>query len=201
MRDPELLRRAREMRANPTPAEARLWYHLRARRFEHLKFRHQTVLDRYIVDFTSRTVMLAIEVDGETHALQQDYDARRTRFLEGEGFRVLRFTNADVMTNMKACCKRLARLSNSPLSACGERASERSEARERGLAQTRGLLGKAPSPDPANARPPSPRKRREGSVRSRAFRSCPLCHIVTNLVRSPPRHGTHQPSRRQGAPE
>jgi hypothetical protein len=80
MRDPELLHRAKEMRTNPTPAEARLWYHLRAHRFENHKFRHQTVLAPYIVDFTSRTAMLAIEVDGDTHATQQDYDARRTRF-------------------------------------------------------------------------------------------------------------------------
>ncbi|MDP5278441.1 DUF559 domain-containing protein [Sphingomonas sp. DG1-23] len=79
MRDPELIRRAKEMRANPTSAEARLWYHLRAHRFESLKFRHQTDLGRYIVDFTSRTAMLATEVDGDTHATQQDYDATRTR--------------------------------------------------------------------------------------------------------------------------
>jgi len=102
MRDPELLRRARHMRANPTPAEARLWYHLRAHRFENHKFRHQTVLAPYIVDFTSRTAMLAIEIDGDTHATQQDYDARRTRYLEDQGFHLLRFTNAEVMTNIEA---------------------------------------------------------------------------------------------------
>ena len=101
MRDPELLARARHMRANPTPPEARLWYHLRAHRFENHKFRHQTVLAPYIVDFTSRTAMLAIEVDGDTHAKQQDYDATRTRFLESEGFHLLRFTNAEVMTNIE----------------------------------------------------------------------------------------------------
>ena len=114
MRDPELLRRARQMRANPTPAEARLWYHLRAHRFENHKFRHQTVLAPYIIDFTSRTAMLAIEVDGDTHATQQDYDAARTRFLESEGFHVLRFTNAEVMTNIEGVLQTIGDTLKSP---------------------------------------------------------------------------------------
>jgi very-short-patch-repair endonuclease len=114
MRDPELLRRARQMRANPTPAEARLWYHLRAHRFENHKFRHQTVLAPYIIDFTSRTAMLAIEVDGDTHATQQDHDATRTRFLESKGFQVLRFTNAEVMTNIEAVLQVISQAPKSP---------------------------------------------------------------------------------------
>ena len=102
------------MRANPTPPEARLWYHLRAHRFENHKFRHQTVLAPYIVDFTSRTAMLAIEVDGDTHATQQDYDATRTRFLESEGFHVLRFTNAEVMTNIEGVLQIISDALKSP---------------------------------------------------------------------------------------
>jgi very-short-patch-repair endonuclease len=108
MRDPELLARAREMRTSPTPPEARLWYHLRAKRFEATKFRFQTVLGRYIVDFTSRTAMLVIEVDGDTHVEQEAYDARRTAFLETEGLRVLRFTNSDVMTNLEAVLQEIS---------------------------------------------------------------------------------------------
>lgn len=114
MRDPELLARARQMRANPTPAEARLWYHLRAHRFENHKFRHQTVLAPYIIDFTSRTAMLAIEVDGDTHATQADYDATRTRFLESQGFQVVRFTNAEVMTNIEGVLQIISDALKSP---------------------------------------------------------------------------------------
>jgi len=114
MRDPELLRRAREMRANPTPPEARLWYHLRAKRFEATKFRLQTVIAPYIVDFTSRTAMLAIELDGDTHATQQAYDAKRDRFLESRGFRVLRFTNSEVMTNVEGVLATIAAALSSP---------------------------------------------------------------------------------------
>lgn len=136
MRDKELLRRAREMRANPTPPEARLWYQLRAKRFEATKFRLQTVIAPYIVDFTSRATMLAIELDGETHAHQSEYDARRDRFLQSKGFHVLRFPNNDVMTNIDGVLHAIAEAIQSlplplpPLSACGERAGER------GLIQT-----------------------------------------------------------------
>lgn len=90
------------MRSNPTPAESRLWYHLRAKRFEHCKFRHQSVMGRYIVDFTSRAARLAIEVDGDSHASQVDYDTTRTSFLEAQGFKVLRFTNHEVAQNLEA---------------------------------------------------------------------------------------------------
>ena len=115
MRDKELLARAREMRANPTPPEARLWYHLRAKRFEATKFRLQTVIAPYIIDFTSRTTMLAIELDGDTHAHQQAYDTTRDRFLASEGFRVLRFTNSEVMTNIEGVLTTIAKaISSSP---------------------------------------------------------------------------------------
>jgi very-short-patch-repair endonuclease len=52
--------------------------------------------------------MLAIEIDGDTHATQQDYDATRTSYLESEGFHVLRFTNSDVMTNLDAVLTTIA---------------------------------------------------------------------------------------------
>lgn len=114
MRDPTLLAHARHMRQNPTPPEAHLWYHLRAKRFEATKFRFQTVLGPYIVDFTSRSAMLAIEVDGDTHATQQDYDTTRTSYLESKGFQVLRFTNSDVMTNLDAVLTTIAQAITHP---------------------------------------------------------------------------------------
>jgi very-short-patch-repair endonuclease len=65
-----------------TPAEIRLWHHLRAGRFDAWKFRRQTVIGPYIADFTCRAAMLVVEIDGDTHATQMDYDTRRTTFLE-----------------------------------------------------------------------------------------------------------------------
>jgi very-short-patch-repair endonuclease len=102
MRDPPLIERAKWMRANPTPAEQRLWHALRAKRFEHLKFRRQAVIGRYIADFACRTpMMLIIEVDGDSHDYQGQYDERRTGYLQGLGYRVIRFTNDDVMEHLE----------------------------------------------------------------------------------------------------
>ncbi|WP_241659542.1 endonuclease domain-containing protein [Sphingomonas glacialis] len=88
------------MRSNPTPAEARLWYNLRAKRFEAVKFSHQVVIYPYIADFVARSRKLVIELDGDTHADDGAYDARRTTWLEQQGYRVIRFANADVVGNL-----------------------------------------------------------------------------------------------------
>ena len=75
------------------------------------------MIGRYIVDFACRLPrMLVIEVDGDTHALQENYDARRTAFLESKGYRVLRFTNHDVGTNMEGVLTMIAAALDSPLS-------------------------------------------------------------------------------------
>jgi very-short-patch-repair endonuclease len=119
MRDPELIWRAKEMRANPTPAEARLWRLLRARRFDNAKFRQQVVIGRYIADFACRIpMMMIIEVDGDSNDYQGQYDEARTRFLERRGYRLLRFTNDDVLKNLEgvAACLHEA-LATSPLPA------------------------------------------------------------------------------------
>ena len=60
------------------------------------------VIGHYIVDFACRMpCKLVIEVDGDTHGNRAHYDARRTEFLEGLGYRVLRFTNAEVGDNFE----------------------------------------------------------------------------------------------------
>ena len=101
-RDQILLDRARKLRREMTPLEAKLWHALRAKRFNGAKFRKQNVIGRYIVDFACRIPrMLVIEVDGDSHASQASYDARRTTFLEDRGYRVLRFTNRDIGSNLE----------------------------------------------------------------------------------------------------
>ena len=95
-----LIERARFMRANPTDAERKLWYLLRDRRLEHLKWRRQFIVDdRYIVDFICLSHRLIIEADGSQHADSRD-DARRDGWLKAQGFTVLRFWNCDVLTNI-----------------------------------------------------------------------------------------------------
>ena len=94
-----LKRFQKELRANQTDAERRLWFHLRGRRFQGWKFRRQHVLQGYIVDFVCPERKLVIELDGGQHANQEAYDNHRTRALETEGFQVMRFWNNDVLKN------------------------------------------------------------------------------------------------------
>jgi very-short-patch-repair endonuclease len=87
------------MRAQPTDAERRLWSKLRYLQLERLKFRRQAPIGAYIVDFVCFPIQLIVEVDGGQHAIQERRDARRTAWLESQGFRVLRFWNNEVLAN------------------------------------------------------------------------------------------------------
>lgn len=73
MRDRKSLGFAKQLRSSLTPAEARLWYHLRAKRFAGVKFRRQSVIGPFIADFTCRVAMLIIEIDGDTHGSTTEY--------------------------------------------------------------------------------------------------------------------------------
>lgn len=89
------------MRAEPTLAERKLWWHLRHRLTSPAShFRRQVHLGRYIVDFANHSLKVVIEIDGGQHAEQMKYDERRTGFLESEGYRVLRFWNNEVLGNI-----------------------------------------------------------------------------------------------------
>ena len=89
---------AKRNRENMTLAERFLWQNLRSRRGE-IKFLRQHIIGDYIVDFVSREGGIVIEVDGAYHAerQQEEKDEVRTRFLESQGFHVLRFTNEEVL--------------------------------------------------------------------------------------------------------
>ena len=98
-----LTAKARENRKNPTPAEKKLWFEvLQSRQFSGLKFSRQKPLAQYIVDFYCAERMLAIEIDGDNHAGSIQYDESRTRKLKALGVEVVRYTNAEVMTNLEA---------------------------------------------------------------------------------------------------
>ena len=95
--------RPRDMRRNPTPAESKLWSILRGSALDGAKFRRQQRLGPFYGDFVFQAARLVVEADGDTHAGDdaETYDARRTAFLEREGYRVLRFSNHDVMGNIE----------------------------------------------------------------------------------------------------
>ena len=82
-----------------TDAEQRLWYHLRAGRFQGWKFRRQVPLGPYVVDFLCEQARLIVEVDGGQHAELIERDLARTEWLIAQGYEVIRFWNNDVLTN------------------------------------------------------------------------------------------------------
>jgi very-short-patch-repair endonuclease len=89
--------RARALRKNLTDAERKLWECLRLCQVEGFKFRRQQPLGLFIVDFVCFEKKLILEIDGGQHTEQVLYDSERTRWLESQGFRVLRFWNHDVL--------------------------------------------------------------------------------------------------------
>ncbi len=89
------------MRHDPTPAERKLWEALRGRKLAGVKFHRQDVIGPFIADFYCASARLVIEVDGDIHDTQKDYDAYRTQQFENYGYRVIRFSNDDVLYNLK----------------------------------------------------------------------------------------------------
>jgi very-short-patch-repair endonuclease len=83
-----------------SPAEAKLWKHLRAHQMGDVHFRNQHAIGNYIVDFCAARKKLIIELDGSQHLEQAEYDEERTKYLETRGYKVLRFWNNDVMNQM-----------------------------------------------------------------------------------------------------
>ena len=107
---------AKAMRTNQTEPEQRLWHHLRGKRLNGTKFTRQVLIGPYIVDFAARLQGLAIELDGDTHGHQLEYDRARTAYLESQGFRVLRFTNSELRDNLEGVLTVIVeQLGSSPL--------------------------------------------------------------------------------------
>jgi very-short-patch-repair endonuclease len=92
--------KALKLRRNMTDAERALWRVLRDGRNGY-RFRRQAPIDRYIVDFVCFKARLIIEIDGGQHS-ESTLDQLRDAYLKSQGFRVLRFWNNDVMSNLDA---------------------------------------------------------------------------------------------------
>ncbi len=102
-----LLERAKEMRANPTVAEAALWSALRGKQLD-AKFRQQHLIGDFIVDFVCLDKKLIIEVDGKIHDSQIDEDKARTERLENDNYKVVRFKNEEVLADMDTVLERIS---------------------------------------------------------------------------------------------
>jgi very-short-patch-repair endonuclease len=86
------------LRRDATEAEKKLWQHLRQPPFKAHHFRRQATIGPYFADFASHQLRIVVEVDGGQHSLGSD--EARTRYLEANGYRVLRFWNNEVNENM-----------------------------------------------------------------------------------------------------
>ena len=105
---PKKIKRAKELRKDMTPAEKILWEHLRAKRFNGLKFRRQQIIAGFIVDFYCHSLGLIIEVDGKIHDKQKEKDLEREAILKAQGFQIVRFTNQQVIEDIEAVLKAIA---------------------------------------------------------------------------------------------
>ncbi len=96
--------RARELRNAATPAERELWRYL-SRSQLGAKFSRQMQIGKLYADFLCRELAIVIELDGFSHDLDPERDRRRDRWLESQGYTVLRFLNKDVFSDVEGVCK------------------------------------------------------------------------------------------------
>jgi very-short-patch-repair endonuclease len=102
-----LRRYARRLRRDQTDAERKLWSRLRDRRLFGARFRRQHPIGIFIADFCCTEAKLVIELDGGQHALRLRDDQVRTKYLESQGYVVIRFWDNDVLTNMEGVLHRI----------------------------------------------------------------------------------------------
>ncbi|MCZ4298650.1 endonuclease domain-containing protein [Henriciella marina] len=103
MREGAKTKLARAMRKAPTSAEAKLWARLRRRQVVNCRFRRQHPVGPFVADFACVERKVIVEVDGATHSTEAEWahDLKRTEFLEAEGWKVVRASNAEVYENLE----------------------------------------------------------------------------------------------------
>ena len=100
---------AKDLRRDQTPAERQLWACLRGKQLGSFRFRHQHPIGPFIVDFCCLSPRLVIEIDGDSHAEQVEYDESRTAYLEERGYAVIRFTNDDAQRRLEGVLAEIMR--------------------------------------------------------------------------------------------
>src|SRR5690606_35090307 len=105
----EFQERRKQLRENLTPAEAFLWTQLKSRQLDNRRFTKQHSIGNYIVDFYCASEKLIIELDGEVHynPEAQEYDRKRSIYLENQGFKVIRFENKMVFDYLPSVLKEI----------------------------------------------------------------------------------------------
>ena len=104
--DPDIFCKAKELRKNMTEAELLIWEKLKHNSIGY-RFKPQHPIGRFIADFYCHQLKLVIEIDGDIHELQEEYDLERTKEMNRLGIRVVRFTNEEVRTNLVDIIERI----------------------------------------------------------------------------------------------
>jgi very-short-patch-repair endonuclease len=99
-KDARIQKNARKLRHQQTDAENILWRELRMHQLDGIHFRRQHAIGNYIVDFCALKGRLIIELDGGQHLEHEEYDLKRTAYLESQGYRVLRFWDHEVLQDL-----------------------------------------------------------------------------------------------------
>lgn len=107
---PHTLRKANLLRKKMTPSEKILWNKLNKKQIYGVTFRRQHPIDKYIVDFYCHQAKLVIELDGETHLKQKEYDKNRDSELIEHGLLVLRFKNEQVIDNINSVVQKIKKV-------------------------------------------------------------------------------------------
>ena len=100
---------AKALRREPTEAERVLWEAVRRKKLSGFHFRRQQIIAGFIVDFYCHAAGLVVELDGDIHKSQAEYDAERTRKLEEMGFKVIRFSNECVLSELDIVTEKLTK--------------------------------------------------------------------------------------------
>jgi very-short-patch-repair endonuclease len=111
---PTARQRAHQLRRDQTDAEQALWARLRDRQLFGAKFRRQHPIGPFVADFCCPERKLIVELDGGQHAARVAADQKRARFLQEQGYRVLRFWNHDVLGNTEAVLERIVEAPSDP---------------------------------------------------------------------------------------
>ena len=108
--------KARSLRTNPTDAELRLWRGLRRKQILGVQFYRQKPIGNYIADFYAPAAQLVVELDGAQHLElgQAKYDAQRTKDLEQQGLKVLRFDDRQVLLQTEAVLETIFQAMKNP---------------------------------------------------------------------------------------
>ena len=102
---PETFKAAKSLRKNMTFHEKLLWERLNLKQINGVRFRRQHPIDFFIADFYCHEARLVVELDGEVHNNQREYDDGRSAEMERYFIKVLRFKNSDIEENIENVVK------------------------------------------------------------------------------------------------